>query len=90
MKERKILLHYIDLKIFDNFKDIIRKFLVKTFLNKKNNGSVKKNKSQKNRTTTSIYCVSKNNNNDTNNLDQIDKKIIKSLSFNFSDGDETS
>jgi hypothetical protein len=87
MNERKILLHYTDLKIFDNFKEIIKRFLVKTFLKKKNIGSIKKNKSQKNRTTNSIYCVS--NNNKTDFINYIDKKIIKSLSFNFSDGDET-
>jgi len=88
MNERKIHLHYIDLKNFENFKEIIKKFLVKTFLKKKNR-FIKNHKSQKNKTSTAICYVSKIKRNKTE-INPIDKKIIKSLSFNLSDGDGSS
>jgi hypothetical protein len=88
MHERNINLHYIDLKNFENFKIFIRKFLVKTFLKKKNIDNVKKiNKSEKLKSSNSVYFVKRRSSALKNTFD---KKVIKSLSFNLSDGDGSS
>lgn len=84
LQERKIYLHYIDLKNFENFKGVIKKFLVKTFLKKKDMKFIKKSKSLKTKSSSSFF---KRNNSHKKEESNIHKKIIKSLSFNYSDGD---
>ncbi len=89
-------LHYIDLKNLDNFKKVIKKFLITTFLRKRqSNFSNYKSKFNKKRSvlSSSISNISIPSNQSengfemNNNIDKCGKKNFKSLSFNISESD---
>jgi hypothetical protein len=84
-------MHYIDIKNLDNFKKIIKKFLITTFLKKRNSNNLQKSKFSKNSRTSSssIQNVTvKRITFENTNMDKDTKKIFKSLSFNLSEGDD--
>ena len=73
-------INYIDIKNLQNFTKQIKKFLTMTFLKKKNNNLIKNKHIYKNKNNSSLVIKKI--------FEKHTKKIIKSLSFNLSDGDE--